>query len=216
MLRIFISSVQKEVVSEAIVNAVAHRDYGSNASVQVMLFKDRLEIWNPGVLPANLTLESLRGPHASVPANPLLAESMYLARYIERMGTGIRDMIDRCRSVGLAEPEIRMEAGSWIVVIRRKPISATTEQVTEQVTVQVTEQVQRFVCAASSGEYVTRQLMESLNLSHRQTFLYDYLQPAMKLGLVEMTRPDSTRSPTQKYRLTRTGQAWLEAHGGQP
>jgi len=41
----------REVVSEAIVNAVAHRDYTSNASVQVMLFKDRLEIWNPGSLP---------------------------------------------------------------------------------------------------------------------------------------------------------------------
>ena len=37
-----------EVVREAIVNAVAHRDYTSNGSVQVMLFSDRLEVWNPG------------------------------------------------------------------------------------------------------------------------------------------------------------------------
>ena len=41
----------REAVAEAIVNAVAHRDYTSNASVQVMLFADRLEIWNPGELP---------------------------------------------------------------------------------------------------------------------------------------------------------------------
>jgi len=40
----------REVVAEAIVNAVAHRDYTSNASVQVMLFADRLELWNPGEL----------------------------------------------------------------------------------------------------------------------------------------------------------------------
>ncbi len=41
----------REAVAEAIVNAVVHRDYTSNASVQVMLFADRLEIWNPGELP---------------------------------------------------------------------------------------------------------------------------------------------------------------------
>ncbi len=43
--------IPKEVVREAIVNAVAHRDYTSNASVQVMLFSDRLEVLNPGRLP---------------------------------------------------------------------------------------------------------------------------------------------------------------------
>jgi len=37
----------RDAVAEAIVNAVAHRDYTSNASVQVMLFADRLEVWNP-------------------------------------------------------------------------------------------------------------------------------------------------------------------------
>lgn len=43
--------IPREVVVEAIVNAVAHRDYTSNGSIQVMLFSDRLEVWNPGTLP---------------------------------------------------------------------------------------------------------------------------------------------------------------------
>ena len=79
-----------EVVTEAIVNAVAHRDYTDNGSVQVMLFADRLEVRNPGRLPPPLTLEKLREAHRSVPGNPLLAESLYLAEYIERMGTGTK------------------------------------------------------------------------------------------------------------------------------
>ncbi len=112
--------IPQEVVAEAIVNAVVHRDYTSNGSVQVMLFKDRLEVWNPGTLPPTLTLEKLRGPHASVPHNPLLAEPMYLTKYIERMGTGIRDMIRRCRTAGLAEPEIRLDGGFFVLTIRRK------------------------------------------------------------------------------------------------
>ena len=40
------------------------------------------------------------------PANPSLAESLYLTKYIERMGTGTRDMIKRCRAAGLLEPSI--------------------------------------------------------------------------------------------------------------
>ena len=59
--------VAKDVVSEAVVNAVAHRDYTSAAGVQVMLFANRLEVWNPGELPPTLTPERLREPHASNP-----------------------------------------------------------------------------------------------------------------------------------------------------
>jgi len=55
--------IPREVVAEAIVNAIAHRDYFSNGSVQVMLFSDRLEVRNPGRLPSALTLNQLREAH---------------------------------------------------------------------------------------------------------------------------------------------------------
>lgn len=74
-----------------------------------MLFKDRLEIWNPGSLPYGLTTAKLREPHSSIPANPLLAEPMYLAGYIERMGTGTGDIIRLCKDAGLKEPEFIQE-----------------------------------------------------------------------------------------------------------
>ena len=101
--------IPREVVTEAIVNAVAHRDYTDNSSVQVMLFADRLEVVNSGRLPPPLTVEKLRVAHQSLPTNPLIAESMYLLRYIEKMGTGTVDMIRRCAGAGLLEPEF--EAG---------------------------------------------------------------------------------------------------------
>ena len=44
-----------QAVTETIVNAVVHRDYLSTGSVQVMLFKDRLEVWNPGRLRAMIS-----------------------------------------------------------------------------------------------------------------------------------------------------------------
>ena len=110
--------IPKEVVVEAIVNAVVHRDYASNGSVQVMLFKDRLEVRNPGTLPTRLTLDQLRVPHSSVPTNPLLAHAMYLVEYIEKMGTGTLDMIRRCAAAGLEEPEFAVTDG-FVATIRR-------------------------------------------------------------------------------------------------
>ena len=91
----------RPAVAEAIVNAIAHRDYASNASVQVMLFADRLEVWNPGQLPPSLTPEALRSPHASIPHNPLIAEPLFLTRYVEKAGTGILDMISLCKAAGV-------------------------------------------------------------------------------------------------------------------
>ena len=194
--------IPQEVVAEAIVNAVVHRDYTSNASVQVMLFKDRLEVWNPGTLPPTLTLEKLRGPHASIPHNPLIAEPMYLTKYIERMGTGIRDMIQRCRKAELPEPEFRIDGGIFVLTIWRKTY--------RKIRTAVTEQVRRLLLCLERLEYGTKENMQLLRLSHRPNFLYEYIQPALKMQLIEMTHPESPRSPTQKYRLTAKGHKALK------
>jgi len=113
-----------EAVSEAIVNAVAHRDYTSNASVQVMLFSDRLEIWNPGELAPSLTFARLRKPHPSIPRNPLLAEPLFLARYIEKAWTGTLDIIERLRLAGLPEPDFLQEGGTFINRLWRRDRAA--------------------------------------------------------------------------------------------
>ena len=109
----------REAVAEAIVNAVVHRDYTSNASVEVMLFSDRLEVWNPGELPQPLTMARLRAPHASIPRNPLICDPMFLARYAEKAGSGILDMIALCRAAGLPEPQFRQEAGQLVQTVWR-------------------------------------------------------------------------------------------------
>ncbi len=96
--------VPPDVVREAVVNAVAHRDYASRASVQVSVFADRVEVANPGSLPAELTPESLRHPHASIPRNPRICEAFFLTRYIEKFGTGTLMMIDESAAAGLPPP----------------------------------------------------------------------------------------------------------------
>ncbi len=91
-------------VQEAIVNAAAHRDYNPSAAVQVMVFIDRIEVWNPGRLPSQLSIDDLKKPHTSYPGNPLLAEVLYLSDYIQKAGSGTIEMIKQCKQQGLPEP----------------------------------------------------------------------------------------------------------------
>jgi len=118
--------IPKEAVAEAIVNATAHRDYASNAGIQVHVFSDRVEVWNPGELPPGLTPERLREEHPSIPRNPLLADALYLARYIEKAGTGTLDMIARCRAAGLPEPDFEQRGGQFVVTLWRDWLTDAT------------------------------------------------------------------------------------------
>jgi predicted HTH transcriptional regulator len=232
------------VVREAIVNAVAHRDYTSHGSVQVMLFSDRLEVWNPGRLPTSLTLQQLREPHGSVPRNPLIAEPLYLTKYIERMGTGTRDMIRLCRAAGLPEPDFEVRDG-FVTRLRRPAASAATGQPatqattqatqqanpreisrltelasalglsTPQATPQVTAQVTKVLLAADAELGRSRdELQRAIEMSDREHFRKTYLEPLLTAGWLERTLPDKPTSPHQRYRLTEKGRSWLSETPG--
>jgi ATP-dependent DNA helicase RecG len=197
--------IPKEIISEALVNAVAHRDYTSNASVQVMLFKDRLEIWNPGSLPLGWTTDNLKRLHTSVPANPLLAEPMYLAGYIERLGTGTSDMVRIARENGLKEPEFLQEE-IFKTIIYRPGTDHDTDYDTDHDTDHDTVQVKRLILILHQ-EQPREDLMQMLDLKHIPTFRGNYLNPALKDGYIEMTLPEKPTSKKQQYRLTTKGKA---------
>jgi len=208
--------IPKEVVSEAVVNAVAHRDYTDNASVQVMLFADRLEIRNPGRLPPPLTLEKLRTAHSSVPANPLLAESLYLAEYIERMGTGTLDMIRRCVDAGLPEPEFAVTDG-FVVTIRRPELSQRVdgELKSRQESQQESQQESRpksleekVLSLLTAGQPMSRlELSKGLGQKKISGQLNKVIRLLMRTRSIEYTLPDKPQSRFQKYRLTDKGRA---------
>ena len=197
--------IPKEVVTEAVVNAVAHRDYTSNASVQVMLFADRIEVWNPGRLPPPLTLEQLRVAHQSVPNNPLLAEPLYLAQYIERMGTGTLDMIRRCSDAKLPEPEFTDSSGFKTTIWRAKP--------SEQIKVQpeaLPSDIRSRVLDLLTNETMSKSEL-STKLGHKKVSgqLNKVVRNLMSDGVLEYTLPEKPTSPRQKYRLTDKGRTNL-------
>ena len=101
-------------------NAVAHRDYTSAAGVTVTLFRDRLEVYNPGGLSSQLTVEDLFRPHGSVPRNPLILNALSRTQYVEEIGTGTLRMIAECRRAGLPDPQFIMARGFVVELSRRR------------------------------------------------------------------------------------------------
>ena len=118
--------IPPDVVREAIVNAIAHRDYASAGAVQVSVFSDRVEVWNPGMLPPPLTPQQLRQPHRSVARNAGVCEALFLARYIEKYGTGTLMMIRQSVEHALPEPDFAQGAGEFSVTIWRDWLTAET------------------------------------------------------------------------------------------
>lgn len=111
--------IPHSVIRESIVNAVAHRDYEKSGFIQVIVFSDRVAIWNPGKLPADLTFEKLREPHGPIPRNPLIAEPLFRVGYAEKAGTGTTDMISDCRKAGIPEPDFDQKGPHFVVTLWR-------------------------------------------------------------------------------------------------
>lgn len=213
--------IPKAVVSEAIVNAIAHRDYTSNGSVHVMLFADRLEIFNPGKLTPELSLMKLKVDHSSYPTNLRLAEPMYQAGYIERFGTGTGEIYRLAAEAGLKEPLFDLEEGFKVIIWRPNAITVelstsvsgqatgqatgqASGQASGQATGQVVETIKRVILVLEN-EMKSAEIQEVLQLKHREYFRENYLDPALNEGYVEMTFPDTPKHPNQKYRLTAKG-----------
>ncbi|MGB4205701.1 MAG: DUF4062 domain-containing protein [Bacteroidales bacterium] len=218
--------IPKEIISEAIVNAVAHRDYTSNGSIQIHLFRDRLEIINPGTLPLGWSEDRLKKPHPSIPFNPLLAEPMYLKGYIERMGTGTMDMVRLAIEFDLKEPIFLQEEDFKTIVFR--PAASVIEFVDPTSTPQVphkyptsapqvpqeyrrsTVEVRNLLKVLGDSEMSRKESQEILGLKDINNFRENYINPAIELGLIEMKFPDIPNHPQQKYLLTEKGKEWLD------
>ena len=84
-----------------------------------MLFRDRLEIINPGPLPQGISVEDLYRTHDSVPRNILIARAMSWTSYVEKSGSGTGVIIDKCTEHGLARPEFDPTSGFFKTIIWR-------------------------------------------------------------------------------------------------
>ena len=197
----------ESAVAEAIANAVAHRDYTSNASVQVMLFRDRLEVWNPGRLPDGFTVQKLREMHSSEPTNPVIAHPLFLAGYIEHLGTGTTDMIADCEEYGLRSPNfVQAEDFKTIIYRKAKVIEPEGEVIErEEKSNRVEEESNRVKLTAKQQKVLeycyevprtAQEILEMVGVKYQTRTLKQYVTKLVVLGVLRPTtshRNDSNR-----------------------
>ncbi len=216
----------EDALREALVNAIAHRDYRSTANVQVHIFHDRVEIVTPGGLPAGMR-EELLGTK-SVPRNPLLFGMFYRMGLVEQIGSGIRRIQELCREYGVVESRIEVSE-DWVTTTFPRQVQQEADLATrrdsdqtEAITGQEPgksgpswDQVGTKLGLSSDQVKILRNcltenmigdLMHMVGRSNRTKFRDQVLKPLMDTGWLEMTNPEKPRSSKQKYRLTPKGE----------
>ncbi|PIZ66382.1 MAG: transcriptional regulator [Candidatus Marinimicrobia bacterium CG_4_10_14_0_2_um_filter_48_9] len=107
--------VPEEALREAILNAVAHKDYSSGAPIQISVYADKIMIWNSGQLPQGWSVDTMIEKHQSLPFNPDIAKVFSLAGMIEAWGRGIERIFAACNAANVPDPEFKYEpTGLWV------------------------------------------------------------------------------------------------------
>ena len=97
-----IPEIPIDAIREALLNSFYYKDYSSGESNEVAIYKDRIEIYNPGTFPEGLEpqdyIERVERP---VRRNPKIARILYYSKDIESFGTGLKRIADACESAGV-------------------------------------------------------------------------------------------------------------------
>lgn len=148
--------IPEDAFREAIFNSIIHKDY-MGVAIQMKVWRDRIELWNYGRLPEELTIAKLHEPHASNARNKNIAFAFYKAGFIEAWGRGISKIVTQFTEAGLKEPKFEDFCGGVRVTIYRNTdlVAETIEKNNGEVTKRVTV----------NDEEVTKKIVEGVTVN---------------------------------------------------
>ncbi len=189
----------EEAVREALINALAHRDYSAaSGGVSIHVYPRRLEVWNSGALPEGVTEQSLLKGQISILRNPDIAHVLYLRGLMEKAGRGSVLMVQRCLENGLPSPFWKSDPLLGVTVTFPAP------EVTPEVTPEVMKLLKHLTGEMSRGD-----LQDAMGLRDAEHFRKSYITPALEIKAIEMTIPEKPTSGKQKYRISAVGKQIL-------
>ena len=218
--------IDRLALREAFINAIVHNDYSRDVSPVVEIFSNHLSITSYGGLVEGLSDEDFFSGR-SMPRNRELMRVFRDLEFVEHLGSGMNRILkvydkgifkitDNFLETVFPFDEDYLDDTEQVTVqvtiqdnhsdneADNEKNTVTPVQDTVQVTIQVTVQVENMV-KILKGIMSGVEMMKLLKLNNRAHFHLDYLQPAIKEGLVEMTIPDKPKSRFQKYKLTEKG-----------
>ena len=202
----------ERAVTEALVNALIHRDYiVLGSEIHIDMFDDRVEITSPGGMFGGGSIQehdiySIR----SMRRNPVIADLFHRMKYMERRGSGLRKIVSETEKLpgytGAYKPEFSSTATDFRVILKNvnyhhgQSIMDTT-QVKTQVTPQVKTQVaiSDKILAFCSAPHSKAEIAEYCGYKNTKNFTKRYLRPLLDSGTLKMTIPDKPNSRNQRY-----------------
>lgn len=193
-----------KAVREIILNALIHRDYSvhtEDSPIRIVLYKDRLEVENPGGLYGRLSINDL-GKMPADTRNPFLAGNLEIMINTENRFSGIPTIIQEMSVAGLKPPVFESRRGNFKVTLYNDRhtdggIHITNDPVKVEITVE--EQIKTFCVNPKSKE----EIAEYLNIHSPYYLVTRYLKPMIEAGVLAMTIPERPKSKFQKYYLVK-------------
>jgi ATP-dependent DNA helicase RecG len=202
------------VLREALLNALAHRDYGlQGATVDLTIFDDRLEIQSPGPLPGHITLENLRDEHYS--RNGRVMSVLRLLNLVEEYGEGVDRMYDEMAARLMEPPRFDVSPSSVTVRLFNRFLVSVEDQAWLALLGQfdLSPEERRLLLLARDEDGVTpRRLRDAL----RSENVRPLLQSATAKGLVvRVGETGGSRYLLSDEIILRAGSSGLEARSRQ-
>ncbi len=200
----------ERAVTEALVNALIHRDYiVLGSEIHIDMFDDRVEITSPGGMFGGGSIQeydiySIR----SMRRNPVIADLFHRMKYMERRGSGLRKIVSETEKLpGYTEaykPEFSSTATDFRVIL--KNVNYNLEGDAHQVIHQVIElsTVSKQILAFCTTPKSKKELAVFCGFKDLRNFTLKYINPLLESGQLEMTIPDKPKSRNQKYITVRS------------
>lgn len=193
-----IPEIPVDAVREALINSFCHKEYGTGQNNEVSIYKDRVEIYNPGTFPAGYEPEDfISGRERPIRRNPLIAQTLYYSKNVESFGTGLKRIADACDAAGCRYKFEVLKSGFVVVFYRTIEDEDDSLGGTTQVTTQASTQdkILKFCVEARSKA----EIAEHCGYRSIKHFTDKFLRPMLASGQLLMTIPDKPTSPEQRY-----------------
>lgn len=178
---------------EAVLNAIIHRDYSMHTEampIEVVMYKDRVEVRNPGGLYGRLTIDKL-GKVQPDTRNPVLARAMETLGKTENRYSGIPTMILEMRKAGMKEPVFENLRNEFAVTFYNS--------LNNEIDKNEQESVEKDILTFCKEPKTRMEIAEYLGLTTVAYAMQSYIKPLVDQGELLMTIPEHPRSKNQKY-----------------
>lgn len=164
----------EQACREALVNAIAHRDYSLQSGIDVFIFSDRIEIKSPGSLLSSLSLKDLnelQGAHES--RNAFISQVLREHKFMRELGEGMKRIFEAMEENELEKPKLNSDLNSFVVTLNNKSVFTDQQEQWLAVFKQfnlTTLQKKIVVCGINDSELSQQDIYAAMNTEDRNAY----------------------------------------------